>query len=55
MVLQAGLPALDYGGISGRKKQDYIAAIHAALDRNYVPLEAVFRAVVRRTLRGGQP
>ena len=53
MALQAGLPALDYGGIKGRKKREYIAAIHAALDRNYAPLEAVFRAVLKRTLRGG--
>lgn len=51
MGLQAGLPALDYGGIRGKKKQEYIAAIHAALDRNYEPMEAVFRAVLRRTTR----
>jgi cell filamentation protein len=52
MALQAGLPALDYGGIRGRARREYIAAIHAALDRNYAPMERVFRAVVRRTLRG---
>jgi cell filamentation protein len=55
MALQAGLPALDYGGISGRKKRDYIAAIHAALNRNYAPLEAVFGSVLNRTLRGAVP
>lgn len=52
MALQAGLPALDYGGIRGRAKHDYIAAIHAALERNYTPMERVFTAVIRRTLRG---
>lgn len=55
MALQAGLPALDYGGISGRKKRDYIAAIHAAMNRNYAPLEAVFGSVLNRTLRGAVP
>lgn len=51
MALQAGFPALDYGSIKGRKKREYIAAIHAALGRNYAPLEVVFRAVLNRTLR----
>jgi cell filamentation protein len=51
MALQAGLPALDYGGIRGAKKREYIAAIHAALDRDYAPIEQVFRAVIKRTLR----
>lgn len=51
MGLQAGLPALDFGGIGGRVRQRYIAAVHAGLDRNYVPMTEIFRAVIRRTLR----
>lgn len=51
MAFQAGLPALDYGGIRGAKKREYIGAIHAALGGDYSPMEAVFSAVVRRTLR----
>jgi cell filamentation protein len=51
MAFQAGLPALDYGGIRGARKRDYIDAIHAALDRNYAPMEAVFEAVIKRTMR----
>lgn len=51
MALQAGLPALDYGGIRGRKKQEYIGAIHAAAGHDYQPLERVFRSVIRLTLR----
>lgn len=51
MAFQAGLPALDYGGIRGAKKREYIGAIHAALGRDYAPMETVFRAVIRRTLR----
>jgi cell filamentation protein len=49
MALQAGLPALDFGGLRGRAKQEYIAAIHAAVGCNYAPLERVFADVVRRT------
>lgn len=55
MAFQAGMPALDYGGIRGGKKQEYIGAIHAALDKNYAPMENVFRAVIKRTLRAAQP
>ena len=51
MGLQAGLPALDFGGIRGEKKRLYIAAVHAALSRNYVPMTEVFRGVIARTLR----
>jgi cell filamentation protein len=51
MGLQAGLPALDFGGVRGTKKRDYIAAVHAALARDYAPMTAVFHAVIRRTLR----
>ncbi len=50
MALQAGLPALDFGGIRGAKKRAYIAAVHAAMGRDYEPMTAVFRAVIARTL-----
>jgi cell filamentation protein len=51
MGLQAGLPALDFGGIRGAKKREYIAAVHAALDRDYELMIKVFRGVIERTLR----
>lgn len=51
MGLQAGLPPLDFGGLSGRGKRNYIAAIHAAVGSDYAPMTAIFRAVVCRTLR----
>lgn len=51
MGLQAGLPALDFGGIRGEQKRLYFAAVHAALSRNYVPMTEVFRGVIARTLR----
>ena len=51
MGLQAGLPALDFGGIRGVKKQRYIAAIHAALSCDYELMARVFREVIAQTLR----
>lgn len=51
MGLQAGLPALDFGGIRGAKKTEYIAAVHSALDRDYAPMTKVFRSVIARTRR----
>lgn len=55
MAFQAGFPALDYGGIKGRNKQDYVVAVHAAVGRDYTPMEAVFRSVLRRTSRASHP
>ena len=51
MGLQAGLPPLDFGGLSGKGKRNYIAAIHAAVGSDYAPMTAVFSDVVRRSLR----
>lgn len=49
MGLQAGLPVLDFTGVRGRERTRYIAAVHAALDRNYEPMTAVFRGIIART------
>ena len=51
MGLQAGLPALDFGGIRGETKRRYIAAVHATLGRDYRPMTGIFRSVIARTLR----
>ena len=50
MGLQAGLPVLDFTGVRGREKTRYIAAVQAALDRNYEPMTAAFRRIIKRTL-----
>ncbi len=52
MALQAGLPPLDFGGLKGKKRKEYFAAIRAALDRDYKPMEKIFSGVILRTLRG---
>ena len=51
MGLQAGLPALDFGDIKGKKKKEYFTAVQAGLDRNYEPMERIFTDVIGRTLR----
>lgn len=51
MGLQAGLPALYFDKLSGRKRQQYFAAVRAGLDRNYGPMAKMFNAVIERTLQ----
>jgi cell filamentation protein len=51
MGFQAGLPGLDFRGIRGEKKRRYVAAVHAALGRDYDPMTEVFRSVIKRTRR----
>jgi cell filamentation protein len=52
MALQAGLPLLDFSGIRGKKREAYFAAVQAGMSRDYAPMEAIFRAVLAKTLRG---
>ncbi|MBU1691790.1 MAG: Fic family protein [Gammaproteobacteria bacterium] len=51
MALQAGLPLLDFSGIRGKKREAYFAAVQSGMGRNYAPMEAIFRAVIAKTLR----
>jgi cell filamentation protein len=51
MALQAGLPPLDFGGLKGKTRKEYFAAIRAGLDRDYKPMEEIFNGVILRTLR----
>ncbi|MBU6479390.1 MAG: Fic family protein [Nitrospirae bacterium] len=51
MGLQAGLPALLFDKLSGRKRRRYFAAVQAGLDRNYGPMTTLFTAVIERTVQ----
>lgn len=51
MALQAGWPPLDFSPLSGRGRAVYFAAIQAALQRDYSPLETCFSRVLARTSR----
>lgn len=46
MGLQAGLPPLDFSEIQGIKRDEYFTAVQAGMDRNYQPMEAVFKRVI---------
>ncbi len=46
MALQAGLPPLNFGLLSGRGKAAYIGGIHAALGRDYAPVAQLFLRVI---------
>lgn len=51
MALQAGLPPLDFTQMAGRGKRAYIASIHAAMNRDYVPLMKIFQRIIARSRR----
>jgi cell filamentation protein len=51
MSLQAGLPALDFSGIRGQKRQEYFAAVQAGMKGDYRSMERIFISVIRRTSR----
>lgn len=51
MALQAGLPPLDFSGIVGKKKKEYITAIQEGMSHNYRPMEKIFASVIQITLR----
>jgi cell filamentation protein, protein adenylyltransferase len=51
MSLQAGLPALDFGGIKGPKRQEYFASVQPGMSGDYRPMERIFTSVIRRTSR----
>ncbi len=50
MARQAGLEPLDFRPLDGSGKRNYIAGIHAAMGRNYVPLAELFRRVIYETV-----
>jgi len=52
MGLQAGLPPLDFTEIQRIKRDEYFAAVQTGMDRNYQPMEAIFRRVVESTIAG---
>lgn len=49
MVLQAGLPLLDFRSLRGRKKEEYFAAIHASMAGDYERMKKIFDWILRRS------
>lgn len=50
MARQAGVRPLRFSSLDGRGKRPYVAAIHAAMGRNYFPLAGLFRRVIDQTV-----
>jgi len=50
MALQAGLPLLDFSTVKREKKDKYFAAVRAGLDKNYKPMEEIFKEILEVTL-----
>lgn len=50
MVLQAGLPLLDFSTVKRKKKDKYFAAVRAGIDKNYKPMEEIFKEILEVTL-----
>lgn len=50
MALQANLPLLNFESIKGNKKQEYISAVQAGMDRNYEPMRKLFKSIINKTL-----
>ncbi len=50
MALQAGLPLLDFSTVKQKKKDEYFAAVRAGMDKNYKPMEGIFKEILEVTL-----
>lgn len=46
-----GLPILDFTDITGRKRKEYFSAISIGLNRDYKPIEKIFRRITERSLK----
>jgi cell filamentation protein len=51
MASQAGLPILNFMDITGRKRKKYFLAITSGLNRDYKPMERIFKQIIERTLK----
>jgi hypothetical protein len=50
MGLQAGLPPLDFGSITGKATKNYFMAIQRGMDRDYRLMEKLFETIIERSL-----
>jgi cell filamentation protein len=54
MASQANLPLLNFEAIGKGKREAYFAAVRAGLDRNYRPMEEIFKWVIEKTFSAQQ-
>jgi len=51
MALQAGLPPLDFSEFEGERKEEYFLAVQMGLEKDYLPMEKIFKEVISLTLK----
>jgi cell filamentation protein len=51
MAAQAGYPYLNYSKLNNELREEYFSAVRAGIDRNYVPMEEIFKKVFQITLK----
>lgn len=49
MANQVGIRSMDFSPLAGRGKRTYLRAIHAAMSRDYAPLEMLFASAIEQT------
>jgi cell filamentation protein len=49
MALQAGLPFLNFGAMTGKGKNAYVATIQAGLDKDYAPMERLLEKIIEQS------
>ena len=48
--MHTNLPLLNFESIKGKKKQEYIHAVQAGVDRNYKPMRKIFKSIIEKTI-----
>ena len=51
MASQARLPILDFSDITGKKRREYFWAVNSGMDKDYKPMEEIFRRIIERSLK----
>ncbi len=51
MALQAELPPLDFSIFAKERREEYFLAVRYGLERNYTPMEEVFKTVIEHSLK----
>jgi len=44
------LPLLDFSPVTGKKREEYFAAVRSGLERDFEPMEKIFNKVIEKTL-----
>lgn len=54
MALQAGLPVLDFSELDGVRREEYLAAVRAGMDMDYLAMKRLFDDLIAKSLLASQ-